>query len=105
MGRDADLSDCLDDTVGVVDEMALVSGHIAEILQARGLTVVAADEGSEDTRVSEVLVEVEQKTWVHWVHLVVVVVHPLEEDGLGHGVDVTLAHRLVYIRLIHGHTG
>ena len=49
------------------------------------------------------LIEVEDHPWVHRVHLVVVIVHPLEEDRLGDGVDVTLAHGLVHCRLVDWH--
>ena len=42
------------------------------------------------------LIKVVDQPWMHWIHLIIVVVHPLEEDRLGDGVDVALAHRLVH---------
>ena len=80
-----------------MDEVALVSGDISEIFQTRSLSVVAADECSENSRVTEMLVKVVKLARVHWIHLVVVETHPLEEDRLRHRVDITLAHRIINI--------
>ena len=42
------------------------------------------------------IIKVEDLSWVHGVDLVVMIVHPLEEDRLGDGVDVALAHWLIH---------
>ena len=47
--QNTDLADCLYNTVGVVDKVALVRCNISEIFQNGGLTVVTADECSENT--------------------------------------------------------
>ena len=104
VSRNTDLADCLNNTVGVVDKVALVRCNISKIFQTGSLTVVTADECSENRRVSEVLIKVVQLTWVLLFLLVVVVVHPLEEDGLGHRVNIALAHRIVHVRLDRWYT-
>ena len=50
------------------------------------------------------LIKVVQLTWVHRINLVIVIVHPLEEDRLGYRVNITLAHRIVYVRLNRWYT-
>jgi hypothetical protein len=50
------------------------------------------DETCEDNTISEVVIEVNDLSWMHRVHLVIVISQPLEQDSLWHRVDVGLAH-------------
>ncbi len=82
MSYDTNVIDSLDDFLCVVFEMDFVGRDVTEVLKSLWFTIMAADEGGEDCGVVEVVVEVAESFGMHCVDLVVMELHPFQEDGL-----------------------
>ena len=54
---------------------------------------MGADQGCKDSAIPEVLVEVGQLFGMELVKLVIVVLHPFEQNGLRNGIEIALGHK------------
>ena len=61
--------------------MCIVNSDIPEVLQSSCFTIVTSDKCCKDRGVSQMVIEVVDKSGMHRVHQVEVIVHPSEQDG------------------------
>lgn len=97
------LMNCLNDSPGIVENLLLVLDAGLHVVEGLCVAVVRLDQSSEHKSVLQVCIKVCDHLGVHLVHLGVVESQPLQQDGLGHAVDVAFRHVGFYLGVAWRH--